>query len=75
MSWEIVVGIITLFGFGVAVVKPIINLNTNITHLTDSIKNLTQQIAIVNKRLDAHSDKIDDHEKRIIRLESKEGKK
>ena len=37
MSWEIVLGLIALVGFGISVSTPIIKLNTSITKLNCSI--------------------------------------
>lgn len=51
MTWEIVVGIIALFSFGVAVVTPIIKLNTSITRLNSTVEYL-------NKTLDRHEEEI-----------------
>lgn len=44
MTWEIVVGLISLFGFGVAVVTPIIRLNTSITKLNSTVEYLIKTI-------------------------------
>ena len=57
MEWQIVTTIITLVSFGVAVIKPILKLNSSIVKLTDAVE---------------HESKLDDHEKRIIILEQKE---
>ena len=69
MTWEIVVGIIALVGFGISVTTPIVKLNTSITKLNCSIDNLNQNMATSNKRLDAHSKELDRHEHRITVLE------
>ena len=45
MTWEIVVGIIALCGFGISIVTPIIKLNTSITKLNCSIDSLNQHMA------------------------------
>lgn len=59
MTWEIVVGIGTLIGFGVAVISPIIKLNGSITKLNCSIDELNAQMAKSDRRLDAHGHQID----------------
>ena len=59
MTWEIVVGIGTLIGFGVAVITPIVKLNSSITKLNCSIDELNSQMAKSDRRLDAHGHQID----------------
>lgn len=51
MTWEIFIGIAALFSFGVAVVTPIIRLNTSITKLNSTVEYL-------NKTLDRHEQEI-----------------
>lgn len=58
MTWEIVVGLISLFGFGVAVVTPIIRLNTSITRLNSTVEYL-------NKTLDRHEADIKDLKEKL----------
>ena len=80
MTWEIVVGIITLFGFIVSIVTPILKLTKVMTQLTISVENLREvvdQMGAQNteshKRIWEHNDeqdeKISNHEQRIFKLE------
>lgn len=71
MTWEIFLGISALVAFGVAVVTPIIKLNSSITKLNCAIDMLNASMAKSDKRLDAHSVQLDNHEKRITILECK----
>lgn len=63
-EWQVLAVIITLFGFGVSVITPIIKLNTTITKL-----NVT--IDILNKTVEDSATKLEDHEHRITVLEQK----
>lgn len=80
MSWEILAGLITLFGFGVSVVTPLIKLNTNIVKLNDSlgtlqsaVKNMQENSEADHKRMWEHNNTqdiiIDNHEKRLTSIE------
>ena len=69
MTWEIVLGLIALIGFGISVSTPIIKLNTSITKLNCSIDALNKNMDVSTKRLDAHGEQIDDLRNRIIVLE------
>lgn len=69
MSWEIVVGLIALVGFGITVSTPIIRLNTSITKLICAIDTLNEKMSTSEKRLDAHGRELDNHEHRITVLE------
>lgn len=71
VGWAVVVGI-PLVGSVIALVKPIINLNTNITKLTLSIEQLSKDNTDVKKEVKAHSVQLDDHEKRIYLMEHKD---
>ena len=69
MSWEIVLGLIALVGFGISVSTPIIKLNTSITKLNCSIDALNKNMAVSEKRLDDHGKQLDSFEHRITVLE------
>ena len=69
MTWEIVVGLIALVGFGISGSTPIIKLNTSITKLNCSIDALNKNMDVSTKRLDVHGKEIDDLKARIIVLE------
>ncbi|WP_313524779.1 hypothetical protein [Anaerotignum sp.] len=45
MTWEIVVGIIALFSFGVAIVKPIVSLTNAITLLNANCEALAKEFS------------------------------
>lgn len=76
--------IITLGGFIVmviAIIKPIISLNTNITELKASIDSFRDTVADLKTRITEHGKEIDEvrltlenHEVRIKSLEGKDGK-
>lgn len=72
MEWQIVTTIITLVSFGVAVIKPILKLNSYIVKLTDAVESLELNGSEIKTIVKEHESKLDDHEKRIIILEQKE---
>ncbi len=69
MTWEIVLGIIALVGFGISVSTPIIRLNTSITKLNCSVESLNDNLESSKRRLDAHGRQLDNFEHRITVLE------
>ena len=69
MTWEIMVGLIAIVGFGISVSAPIIKLNTNITKLNCSIISLNQNMAESKERIAAHGKEIDELKTRITVLE------
>ena len=71
MTWEIVLGLIALVGFGISVISPIIKLNSSITKLNCSIDSLNQNMARNEARITHHGEQIDNHEHRITVLEEK----
>lgn len=82
MTWEIVVGLGTLFTICVAFVKPIISLTKAMTTLNITVKDLKDSMSEIvvknqesHKRLWEHNarqdDTIGDHEKRITKIETK----
>lgn len=72
MEWQIVTTIITLVGFGVAIIKPMLKLNSSIVKLTDAVESLESNGSEIKTIVKEHENKLDDHEKRIIILEQKE---
>lgn len=72
MEWQIVTTIITLVGFGVAIIKPMLKLNSSIVKLTDAVESLESSGSEIKTIVKEHENKLDDHEKRIIILEQKE---
>lgn len=80
MSWEIVLGIITLFGFVVSIVTPILKLTKVMTELmvsVDGLKDTFNQMNTKNeenfkelwKHIEEQDDIIKTHEKRIFKME------
>lgn len=71
MEWQIVTTIITLVSFGIAIIKPILKLNSSIVKLTDAVESLELNGSEIKTIVKEHENKLDDHEKRIIILEQK----
>lgn len=71
IGWVIAVGL-PIIGSVIALVKPIINLNTNITKLTLSIEQLSRDNCDVKNEIKAHSETLEDHEKRLYFMEHKD---
>lgn len=76
MTYEILIGALGLIGLLAGVVKPLINLNQNITTLTMSVNQLREILAELKERVTVHGEEIDelrlglaDHEARIKALE------
>lgn len=53
----------------IALIRPIINLNTSITELNVTIKQLTKDNNDIHDTLENHADELADHDKRIYFLE------
>ena len=76
MTYEILIGGLTLIGLLAGIITPIIKLNTNITALTMSVDQLREILAELKERVTTHGKEIDeirtelaDHEARIRILE------
>lgn len=76
MTYEILIGALGLIGLLAGVVKPMINLNQNITTLTMSVNQLKDILSELKERVTTHGREIDemreelaDHEARIRTLE------
>lgn len=76
MTYEILIGALGLIGLLAVVVKPLINLNSNITALTSSVNQLKDILSDLKERVTNHSKEIDgikdelaDHEARLRLLE------
>lgn len=80
MTWEIVVGIIALFGFLVSVITPLTKLTRIMTELTISVEGLKEAIKQMgdkntesHRRIWEHNTEQDEllknHEKRITKIE------
>lgn len=74
MEWIVVTVIIALVGLFMTVGKPIITLNTSITHLQDAILELREDIKVLTGRTDSQEERLQDHETRISILEEKQKK-
>ena len=71
MEWQIVTTIITLVSFGIAIIKPILKLNSSIVKLTDAVESLELNGSEIKTLVKENEDKLEDHEKRLIVLEHK----
>lgn len=82
-QWDVVLVITALVGLGVAIVTPLIKLNTSITKLstlldglTGDMRELTDKNTKSHQRiwdkLDEHEESVNDHEIRITVLEKKD---
>lgn len=74
MEWTVVTVIIALVGLFMTVGKPIITLNSSITHLQDAIDELREDIKVLTGRTDNQEERLQDHETRISILEEKQKK-
>ena len=79
-EWGVVGVLIALFGFGAAVVKPLISLNTAIVKLTEAVKELQKDMSDfvsgnhnshvrIHERIDECERQINKHENKIEQLE------
>lgn len=71
MEWQIITVIITVVGFGISIIKPILELNSSIVKLTEAVKSLEIMQTDNKKDIKDAQDKLDDHEHRITILEQK----
>jgi len=76
MSYEILIGALSLIALVAGVIKPLFELNKNITLLTVSVDALNKTLSELKERVDTHGKEIDninvelaDHEARIKMLE------
>ena len=72
MEWTVVTVIIALVGLFMTVGKPIITLNSSITHLQDAIDELREIIKVLTNRTDNQEERLQDHETRISILEERQ---
>nr|DAH61388.1 MAG TPA: hypothetical protein [Caudoviricetes sp.] len=68
-EWTVVSALVVLVGLFMTVGKPVITLNTSITHLQDAIDSLREDIKVLTGRTDNQEERIQDHETRISILE------
>lgn len=71
---DVITVIIALVGLFMTVGKPIITLNSSITHLQDAIDDLRENVKVLAGRTDSQEEKLQDHETRISILEEKQKK-
>lgn len=85
-EWTVVSVLVTLVGLGVAVIKPLINLNSVITRLTEVVKTLETKLSEVTERntashariwsnLNEQGELLADHETRLTVIERTGDKK
>jgi uncharacterized membrane protein (DUF106 family) len=74
MEWTVFTVITALVGLFMTVGKPVITLNSSITHLQDAIDELREDIRVLTNRTNCQEAKIQDHETRISILEEKQKK-
>lgn len=74
MEWIVVTVIIALVGLFMTVGKPVITLNSSITHLQDAIDELRGDIKVLTGRTDSQEERLQDHETRISILEEEQKK-
>ena len=60
MTWEIFVGIGVLVSFMIAIISPILKLNSSITELNCTMKTLNENMEKNEKRITKHGEAIDD---------------
>lgn len=81
-EWTVVTVIVTLVGLGAAVIRPLINLNSVITRLTEVVKALESDFSSLSQKnseahgrlwekVEEHEDAINVHEVRLTLVESK----
>ena len=70
-EWDVVGVIAALVALFVAVIAPIIRLNTSITKLNTTMEIFAKKCDKTDEALCKHSDQLADHETRITVIESK----
>ena len=68
IGMALIIGV-PLIGGLIAMIKPIISLNSTITKLDTSLKIFVKEKDEVNGKIDKHEERLDDHEKRIYYME------
>ena len=76
MTYELLVALLTLVALCIGIIKPLFDLNKNITILTESVKQLQKTLDELESRVGKHGAKLDEvdrklenHEVRISNLE------
>ena len=71
MTYEILIGALGLIGLLAGVVKPLINLNQNITTLTMSVNQLKDILSELKERVTTHGKEIDEMREEHADLEAR----
>lgn len=74
VGYTMVYGVILLVAL-IAIIKPIINLNTSIQKLTDAIEHIKEDMGKIETEVKDHNEAIHDHEIKISMMEKQEEKK
>lgn len=72
MEWQVFTVIGALVSFVIALIKPVVNLNTSITKLTAAVDGLQKNQSNNISKVSEHTRQIADHELRISILEDHE---
>ena len=70
-KWEIVTVLIAIVGFGITIIKPILELNSSIVKLTEAVKSLEIMQTDNKNDIKDTKEKVENHEQRIFVLEHK----
>ena len=71
MTWEIVVGLISLIGCFIAVMNVVVRVNRSLTTLEAAVSRLDELVREQTAKTQKFTDRIGDHETRIVLLEKK----
>lgn len=70
MTWEIFVGITVLVGFAIAIITPILKLNSSITQLNCSINTLNKSVTSIEKKINEIGKRQDEMEIEFAKLKA-----
>lgn len=69
MTWEILMGLMTLCGSLIAIIKLVAKLNRTIVSLEDAVQSLNESVHAQSEKNRIFYEKIGDHETRLSLLE------
>lgn len=69
MTWEILMGLMTLCGSLIAIIKIVAKLNRTIVSLEDAVQSLNESVHAQSEKNRIFYEKIGDHETRLSLLE------